>query len=277
MSALLEKIRTLLLNRNTVTILAVLAGVIALWFVYSWTLDKAVKPQRVPVAAKDITAGTKITKDDIEYVEVNSDILKKASIITNSSQIIGYYVTNNTSITKGAMFYKDQVVDQKNLIGRDLEVIPENYRQYWLKVDNNTTYANSIYPGDKIDLWLMTSDDNKQVYEEFIKNIEVLSVKDSSGQNVFDVSSGRTPAWLSFAVDTTMYEYLKKIEYLSGMQLYPVPINKNNADKDAKTEITNDALITLIDSQARQVTVDITDDNSAENNTDSNTNTDTNE
>ena len=33
----------MLLNRNTVTILGVLAGVIALWFAYSITLDKAVK------------------------------------------------------------------------------------------------------------------------------------------------------------------------------------------------------------------------------------------
>ena len=53
----MEKIKKLLLNRNTVTILGVLAGVIALWFAYSITLDKAVKQTRVHVAVKDITAG----------------------------------------------------------------------------------------------------------------------------------------------------------------------------------------------------------------------------
>lgn len=41
------------------------------------------------------------------------------------------------------------------------------------------------------------------------------------------------------------------------MDLYPVPINKKNSDKDATTEITNDALKTLIDSQARSATIDI--------------------
>ena len=34
------------------------------------------------------------------------------------------------------------------------------------------------------------------------------------------------------------------------MKLYPVPINKNNTDKDAKTEITNQDLQTLIDSMS---------------------------
>ncbi len=257
MNNMLAKIKGLFLNRNTVTILAVVAGVIVLWFAYSITLDKAVKPQRVPVAARDITAGSIITNEDIKYVEVNSDVLKKASVITNSSQLINYYVTNNTSIVQGAMFYKDQVVEKDKLVDRDLETIPEGYKLYWLNVDNTTTYANSIYPGDKIDLWLKTKYEGSYVYEEFITNIEVLSVKDSKGQNVFDVASGRTPAVLVFAVTNEMFSYLSKIKYLSGMDLYPVPINKKNSDKDATTEITNDELVKLIDSQARSVTTDI--------------------
>ena len=257
----MEKIKKLLLNRNTVTILGVLAGVIALWFAYSITLDKAVKPTRVPVAVKDIPAGSIITKDDIEYVDINRDVLKKASIITSSSQLINYYVNNNTSVTKGSMFYTSQVVKNDELIDRDLEIIPENYKIYWLSVDNTTTYANSIYPGDKIDLWLLTKVENNYVYEPFITNIEVLSVKDSKGQNVFDVNSGRTPAVLAFAVPNDIFVYLSKVGFLSGMSLYPVPINKNNADKDATTEISNKELQTLIDSKSIITNPDNTENN----------------
>ena len=257
----MEKIKKLLLNRNTVTILGVLAGVIALWFAYSITLDKAVKPTRVPVAVKDIPAGSIITKDDIEYVDINRDVLKKASIITSSSQLINYYVNNNTSVTKGSMFYTSQVVKKDELIDRDLEIIPENYKIYWLSVDNTTTYANSIYPVDKIDLWLLTKLENNYVYEPFITNIEVLSVKDSKGQNVFDVNSGRTPAVLAFAVPNDIFVYLSKVGFLSGMSLYPVPINKNNADKDATTEISNKELQTLIDSKSIITNPDNTENN----------------
>lgn len=257
----MEKIKKLLLNRNTVTILGVLAGVIVLWFAYSITLDKAVKPTKVPVAVKDIPAGSIITKDDIEYVDINRDVLKKASIITSSSQLINYYVNNNTSVTKGSMFYTSQVVKKDELIDRDLEIIPENYKIYWLSVDNTTTYANSIYPGDKIDLWLLTKVENNYVYEPFITNIEVLSVKDSKGQNVFDVNSGRTPAVLAFAVPNDIFVYLSKVGFLSGMSLYPVPINKNNADKDATTEISNKELQTLIDSKSIITNPDNTENN----------------
>lgn len=257
----MEKIKKLLLNRNTVTILGVLAGVIALWFAYSITLDKAVKPTKVPVAVKDIPAGSIITKDDIEYVDINRDVLKKASIITSSNQLINYYVNNNTSVTKGSMFYTSQVVKKDELIDRDLEIIPENYKIYWLSVDNTTTYANSIYPGDKIDLWLLTKVENNYVYEPFITNIEVLSVKDSKGQNVFDVNSGRTPAVLAFAVPNDIFVYLSKVGFLSGMSLYPVPINKNNADKDATTEISNKELQTLIDSKSIITNPDNTENN----------------
>ncbi len=257
----INKIKQMLLNRNTVTILGVLAGVIALWFAYSITLDKAVKPTKVPVAVKDIPAGSIITKDDIEYVDINRDVLKKASIITSSSQLINYYVNNNTSVTKGSMFYTSQVVKKDELIDRDLEIIPENYKIYWLSVDNTTTYANSIYPGDKIDLWLLTKVENNYVYEPFITNIEVLSVKDSKGQNVFDVNSGRTPAVLAFAVPNDIFVYLSKVGFLSGMSLYPVPINKNNADKDATTEISNKELQTLIDSKSIITNPDNTENN----------------
>lgn len=252
MTNIINKIRNLLLNRNTVTILGVLAGVIALWIAYSITLDRAVKPQKVPVANKVLTAGTIITKDDIEYVEVNGDALRKSSVVTSSSQLIGYYVKNDTSIAIGEMFYKDQVITKDKLIERDLERVPENYKMYWLKSNNKTTYANSIYPGDKIDLWLLTKVDGKWIYEEFIKNIEVLNVKDDKGQNVFDVTSGREPAWLSFAVNTEMYTYLKKVEYLANMSIYPVPVNKNNQDEEAKTEISNQELVKIIDSLARK-------------------------
>lgn len=268
MGALLERIRKLFLNRNTVTILAVFAGVIVLWLVYSATLSKAVDPVKVPVANKDLVAGTQITSDDFDMVEINSEALKKASVYTSSTQIVGQYINNGTSISKGAMFYQEQVVTKDKLIERDLETIPEGYRMYWLAVDNTTTYANSIYPGDKIDLWLKTeTDDGKKVYEEFISNIEVIAVKDADGADVFATNPAGKPARLSFAVYDEMYSYLKAVENITGMTLYPVPINKSNSDASEDTRISNNDLVTLIDVKARLVNTDLADDDTSSNNT----------
>ncbi len=254
MNNIIAKIKSGLLNRNTVTILGVLAGVIILWLIYSSTLNKAVNPIKVPVANKELTAGTIITKDDIDYVEINSDVLKKASVITKSSQLIGYYINNDTSVTEGAMFYDSQVVTKDELTTRDIEKAPEGYKIYWMDVDLSTTYANSIYPGDKIDLWLKTDMDSMYIYEEFITSIEVIAVRDASGYDVFgDATTSRTPAVLVFAVKDEMYDYLSYINYLSNTKLYPVPRNKAYTDAAAEPEIVNDLLIQYIDSQVLQL------------------------
>ena len=99
MAGLINGIRKVLMNRNTITIIAVIAGVILLWFFYNMTLENAINPVRVPVAARNILATEYITADDIEYVEVNKSFLNNAgSVITSSSQLIGYYVNKGTSI-----------------------------------------------------------------------------------------------------------------------------------------------------------------------------------
>ena len=252
MGNIINNLRKFLLNRNTVTILAVLAGVIVLWFFYNMTVSNAVNPQRVPVATRDITATEEITSEDFEFVEVNSEFLKNASVITSTSQLVGRYVKNETSIKEGAMFYTSQVVDREDLKEREQEDLPNGYTLYWLKVDNTSTYANSIYPGDKIDLWLRASLDGQIIYDEFITSIDVVSVKDSNGQNVFDGNEVRTPAWLSFAVPTEMFEYLSWIEYLNW-DLYPVPRNKLYTIEGAETAYSNLALNQLIDSMVLDI------------------------
>ncbi|MFR5856367.1 MAG: hypothetical protein ACLUFU_00980 [Bacilli bacterium] len=250
MAGLINSIRKIFLNRNTVTILAVIAGVIVLWFFYNMTLSNAINPVRVPVATREILATELITADDIEYVEVNKSFLNNANnILTNSAQIINYYVNNGTSISKGAMFYKDQVTTREEISKTDFDNIPDGYTIYWLNVDNKSTYANSIYPGDKIDLWITGSDPQTKtiIYDEFINSIDVLEVKDSDGLNVFDDAENRTPAWLSFAVTDEMNTYLRVLDR-SNFEIIPVPRNKMYTVEGKEVSYSNDNLTKLVES-----------------------------
>lgn len=250
MAGLLNSIRKIFLNRNTVTILAVIAGVIVLWFFYNMTLNNAINPIRVPVATREILATELITAEDIEYVEVNKSFLNNANnILTSSSQIINYYVNNGTSIPQGAMFYKNQVTTREEVSKTDFDNIPDGYTIYWLQVDNKSTYANSIYPGDKIDLWITGSDPQTKtiIYDEFINSIDVLEVKDSDGLNVFDDAENRTPAWLSFAVTDEMNTYLRVLER-SNFDIIPVPRNKMYTVAGKEVSYSNDNLTKLVES-----------------------------
>lgn len=98
-----------------------------------------------------------------------------------------------------------------------------------------TTYSNSIYPGNYIDIYFKatyaSSDENDQnngrvMVGKMLENIKVLAVRDSNGKNVFsNVDENSTPAMIIFAVPQEYYILLKKADYLRNYntELTPVP------------------------------------------------------
>lgn len=253
MSGIITTFKRFFTNKTTVTIIGVMAGLAVLVGFYIYRVNTTVNPVRIPIAKKDIAATEEITKDDIEYVKVSNTFIKKADVIKSEKDLIGKYVSTGTSIPKGGMFYTNQVVEKKELPNSIFSEIPDKYTIYQLKVDNTSTYFNNIYPGDEISLWLKTSDSGLLVYGEFIPRIKVLAVRDSSGNNVFDVTSGRTPAWLLFAVPTDMYRYLKLAEFMSGVTIEPVLSQNLFVSETGSTLYSSEELIELIKSKSKEM------------------------
>ena len=65
MGNLVGTIKRFLGNKNTVTILAVLAGVIMLWYFYNYRVNQAITTIRIPYAIEAIDAGKKIESDNL--------------------------------------------------------------------------------------------------------------------------------------------------------------------------------------------------------------------
>ena len=248
MGSLINTFKKFFTNRTTVTILGVVAGIAVLFGFYTYRVNSAVNPTEVPVATRTIAATDEITSDDIEMVEIGSSFLSDADVITSVNDLVGKYVNTGTSIPEGGMFYTSQVVEKEELPNSIFDEIPDGYTIYQLRVNMESTYANSIFPGDRIDLWIDTRQDDLLYFGEFIRGIEVLAVRDSNGENVFDVTSGRRPAWLLFAVPTDMYRYLKVVEFADTMNITPVPRNKSYNTESGATEITNEDLLAMIQS-----------------------------
>ena len=240
-------------NRNTVTIIGVIAGVIVLWFFYSYRVRQAIDPQRVPVATREISSLEEITKDDIEFVEVNNKMLKKAKVVVNINELIGKYINIGTSIPEGAMFYRSQVVEKKSLPDAITDEIPDGYTLYQLRVNNDSTFANSILPDNRIDLYLKAKENNKIVFGCLIKSIRVLAVRDSSGQDVFASSTPRTPAWLLFAVPNDMHNLLRTVDFIGDMELFPIPRNRHYTSDGGETEVDSEYLRMLIENRTLPV------------------------
>jgi len=218
-------------NKNTITILGVVGILIILYYGYSSTITSAVNPVKVPVAKEKIGSQTKITSDDIKWIEVPS-ISKPGNVILNENQIVGKYTGVNATIPKESMFYSEMLVNEDELPGKWLEKLKTDEtgatdKPVQFSVNIETTYGNSIQPDDYIDIYMKAENENKEImFGKLIENVQVLDVMDSNGKSVFaDVTANLIPAYLCFGVSAELYNLLITAEFLSreGVMLLIVP------------------------------------------------------
>ncbi len=214
-------------NKNTVTVLGVMAVVLVIFFGYRYQVNSAVNPVKgIPVAAQTIQPRTKITNDMIEYIDV-APVVLQSNVIRTSGQVIGKYSNYNTVIPEGSMFYTNTLVEEKDLPDSAFVDIPEGQVPYNFPVTMNSTYGNSIFPGNYIDIYMKAvNEEGRLMVGKLFENIEVLAVKDSSGKNVFENSEeARVPAFLIFGLDPEYNILLRKASYMYSysVELFPVP------------------------------------------------------
>lgn len=242
--------KKLLANKNVVTILGAVLIVIVLYAFYNWRVNKAIEPIKVPYAKVEIGPRTEITSDMIEYVDIQRAALK-GNVLTNANtQIVGMYTNINNTIPAGSMFYKDALVRFEELADSFLIQMPDNMVAYNFKVDVSSTYGNSIYPGNYVDIYFKGIENNKILLGKLAQNLKVLAVKDSKGNHVFEnTTEGRTPSQIIFAVPEEMHELLRTAEYISGVELIIVPTNVSYKleTNEIVTEITSTEIKAFIE------------------------------
>lgn len=242
MGNIVTKLKRFLSNKNTVTIICVIAGILVLYIGYNWRVNTATKPTTVPYAKNALPSRHVITADDIGYMEVSNSVVSKSSnMVKAANQLIGKEVMYGTTIPKNSFFYTEAITSPENQPDNVISDIQDGYTLFSLSVDLHTTYGNAIYPGNYIDLWFKGVDDyRKLMYTNLIRSIKVLDVRDSQGQSVFETSSeNRTPSELLFAVPDEMYSLLRKAQYISNVEIIPVPRNKNYTANPGETEVAS--------------------------------------
>lgn len=253
MGNLVTTIKRFLGNKNTVTILAILAGVIVLWYFYNYRVNQAITTISVPYAVNGIDAGKKIESDNIEYKQLTKSSTKDSDIITNINQLNGKYICVGTAVPANGFFYTSQICEKEELPNSVLDTIPDGYTLYNLSVNNEMTYANTITPGDYIDLYLSAKDDDGQViFGKLIESIEVAKVTDSSGKDVFWDSTAGDSAFLIFAVPDEYHKLLETAELITGysIKVTPVPRSKSYTQNPGETQIASETLYNFIMSKA---------------------------
>ena len=232
MGNIMVSIKRFLGNKNTVTIIGIIACLGILYWAYNYRIKKTTDPISIPYAIQTIGPKTLITADMVKTKKVPGGIVNE-NVIRTSNEIIGKYVINTAVIPEGSMFYKSQVVDWDEMPTSIAEDIPDGNTIVALPVNMDTTYGNSIYPGNYIDIYMKAVNENGTLMVgKLIENVKVLAVKDSQGRHVFENSEeSRTPAALIFGVSDELNILLRKASYMSSFSvvLFPVPHGVNGA------------------------------------------------
>ena len=259
MESVMASFKRFFKNKNTVTIIGVIIILVLLYVGYSTQINQAVEPVTIPVATETIQPRTEITDDMVQEIDM-PNISVSDNVIQDRSQIVGKYSNINTVIPEGSMFYTDTVISESELPDAAFTKVKAGEVVYNFPVDMESTYGNSIFPGNKIDIFMKVGNGEEEpiMVGKLIENIEVLAVKDSSGKAVFEnTSEERSPSMLIFGLPGNMYSLLKKASYMDdlGVELYPVP-HGGQAPNQGATEISTQQLVDYINAHSVDIPID---------------------
>lgn len=249
-------------NKNTVTILGVLACIAILFVGYNMRINQKTALVTVYYANQTIQPKTLITEDMVSRTQVPESFIK-GEYYRNYKDIVGKYSNYNTMISKGSLFYSDLLVEESNLPDAILYDINEGERIVSFPVNTVSTYGNSIMPSDMVDIYVKMINNGKVIYGEMFENISVLAIKDGSGKNVFESTDEvRTPAFMYFSLPEAKYllfsalNYVKEVESNQDRNI-EVVIVPNTVKFDAKeplaTEVTSEYLYKFVLDRLQQI------------------------
>jgi len=265
MGNLMLKLKRFLGNKNTVTILCVVAGVAVLLIGYNYRVNQAVQPISVPYALERMKPKSKVEADNVGTIKVSGAFVEQTDdLITSKSYILNneWYVNYDTVIPEGGLFYKSQLVNKDDLPDTAFDDIDEGATIFSLSVNSHSTYGNSIMPGNFIDLYLRATDNaGKVIFGKFIESIKVLSVRDSGGNDVFaDSQVQKNSSELLFAVKDDLFMLLSEASFVGGIQIVPVPRNaayREEGDTENGTQVSKQELVDFILERVSELSDDI--------------------
>ncbi len=246
-------LKKFLSNKNTVTIICVILGIVVLYLGYQKRISDQINPITVPYARVTINPGTKITDEMVGTIEVPPAMLQ-GKPYTDKQLIVDKYTQTNSVIPIGSLFYEGSIVEEAQLI--DNSIIgnyPDGYELYSLDVNMASTYGNSILPGNYIDIYLKainkdsgnSKDNDKIMVGKLLQNVKVLAVNDASGNNVFEnIDELSVPSQIIFALPHDYWVLLSKASYLGNYNtdIVPVPTDAGSKPDVEDVSIANETL-----------------------------------
>ena len=264
--------KKLLNNKNFITALAFILIGVVLVIGYQYRINTATAPVTVPYAKVTIPAQTRITSDMIGTMKIARDAVDEELIYTSINEITSLYSNIESTIYKGSFFYRAALIEKENMPTSALLDVPNGSTLLSLKIDMNTSYYNSLVPGDYFDLYVRTigvlpGDKNKEneiLVGKLIEGIKILAVKTEDGENVFGTGEKKIPAGIIFALPEEQAllmmkaDYFEKLKNVAEIEFVVIPRGQKYKTEDGKevtSNITSDQLEEYINDKTKDIDI----------------------
>ena len=238
-----KNFKRIISNPNTLTFILAFISIIALYKVYAYMVDNAIKPVTLYYATTELYEGETITNDKVGTVEVSGSFVsaQNGNLLQSAGLIYNKYVNTNYRIPQNSFFFNTAVTKEDAADKTPFTDLKDNFTIFRLNTNFHDSYGSSIMEGDYID--------------KFIKSIQVYMVVDNEGYNVFThtkTGNQLAPAKIYFAVDMDTYKLLEIAQRGSQytIDLVAVPRDTSYSENPEDPTIVNEGIRDLILSQA---------------------------
>ena len=207
----------------------------------------------VPVARTSIDEKTQITNSVVQFVRKELtreeyDRLLEENYM-NSIEIIGRWLNVGICMSEGDTFRRGGLISVEDLPGSWLTLLNSEQIPYFLTVDRQSTFNNSIRPFDYINVYVTAIISGERVHGRLAEDIQILAVKDRLGRNVFICNEARTDSgFIYFGLSEEKQLLFRKAATIQGVNIYVIPLNRDFMSTTYRKKIATDELINFIES-----------------------------
>lgn len=230
------------MQKNKNVLLGFSIGLIVLlnYFIFNIAIKKEVNLTEIPVVKETIQPRSKISEDDIEYIEVPKVFINDSFYI-DKQDIINKYTDIRALMPKSSVFYKELLFSEKDLPDYPAILLNENQVAYNMTTDLVKLSGNSIVVGQKVDIYTTYHQRNeKPIVDLLLKSVRVIGVKDKKGLDVSHPESSSIPYIVLLAINNDLLPIVRGVDEIAKVEL--IAYSTKNTD-EAESVFNEDAQI----------------------------------
>ena len=202
-------------------IIVVLLLAIGSYISFQIALTNAIDLIKIPFANKVIYSHYMINEEDIEWREIPKNYIDN-NILINKEDIVGKYVSLDSKIAEGSLFYDDYLIDKEEIDALPGLLLKEQQVAFPLSMNLLKSSGNTIQPNQKVDIYVTHTDKTTKTttIDKLLMNVRVIGVKDRNGLNMNDEKASKIPSLVILAINEEYLNILQLASEIAEISIY---------------------------------------------------------